>query len=145
MINRKSKKNLNFNINLIPVIDILSCCICFLLLTVEWVTLGSIDIKQALKSQPTTSQFKPAEVWVYMRSRGQLLFEFKNSAEKVKTVYPITHWDDIKYFIGKVQKNDPGLTQAKIFPDSKSDFQDIIHLMDLLRETRISQIGITPL
>lgn len=45
---RKHKKHLDFEINLIPCIDLLSVCICFLLLTAVWLNIGSMNVKQAI-------------------------------------------------------------------------------------------------
>ena len=40
------KKDLNFELNLMPVFDILAVCICFLLMTVVWVEVKAVETKQ---------------------------------------------------------------------------------------------------
>ena len=42
------RKNLNPEVNLVPFIDLLSVCICFLLVSAVWLQLGSLQIKQSL-------------------------------------------------------------------------------------------------
>ena len=48
---RHNKKHLDFELNLIPCIDLLSVCICFLLLTAVWLQVGSLSVKQAIGGQ----------------------------------------------------------------------------------------------
>ena len=42
-----SKKELNADLNLTPFIDLLSTCVCFLLITAVWIEIGSVEIKQS--------------------------------------------------------------------------------------------------
>jgi biopolymer transport protein ExbD len=41
------KRDINAELNLTPFIDLLSTCVCFLLLSAVWVEVGSIEIKQS--------------------------------------------------------------------------------------------------
>jgi biopolymer transport protein TolR len=41
------KKALNVDLNLVPFIDMLSCLICFLLMTAVWVQIGKISVTQS--------------------------------------------------------------------------------------------------
>jgi len=41
------KRSLDAELNLVPFIDLLSMCICFLLMTAVWVQTGGIDVKQS--------------------------------------------------------------------------------------------------
>ena len=47
------KKQLNADLNLVPFIDLLTCLICFLLMTAVWVQIGSISIRQSGQGLPT--------------------------------------------------------------------------------------------
>ena len=44
----RGKKGLNAELNLVPFIDLLSMCICFLLMTAVWVQIGVLDVKQGI-------------------------------------------------------------------------------------------------
>jgi biopolymer transport protein ExbD len=46
------KKKLNTELNLVPFIDLLTCLICFLLMTAVWVQLGKISITPAAGHSP---------------------------------------------------------------------------------------------
>ncbi|MBY0385641.1 biopolymer transporter ExbD, partial [bacterium] len=69
---RHGKKHLDFEINLIPFIDLLSACICFLLLTAVWVQVGTLDVKQAVGGQPASETPKKPTLWVSMGPAGEL-------------------------------------------------------------------------
>jgi biopolymer transport protein TolR len=47
------KKALNVDLNLVPFIDMLSCLICFLLMTAVWVQIGKISVTQSGQGAPT--------------------------------------------------------------------------------------------
>src|SRR3954471_3297355 len=41
------RRGLDAEINLVPFIDLLSMCICFLLMTAVWIQLGALEVKQS--------------------------------------------------------------------------------------------------
>ncbi len=41
------RKSLDAEINLVPFIDLLSMCICFLLMTAVWMQVGAVQVKQS--------------------------------------------------------------------------------------------------
>jgi biopolymer transport protein TolR len=58
---RGGRRSLDASINLVPFIDLLSCCISFLLITAVWVQLARIDVKQKTAGrgeEPAVSQVR---------------------------------------------------------------------------------------
>ena len=53
------KRGLNPEVNLVPFIDLLSVCICFLLISAVWLNVGSLQVKQALG---TAAEEPPADL-----------------------------------------------------------------------------------
>lgn len=51
-----SRKSLDSSIPLIPIIDLLLCCIMFLLVTAVWNALASVDVSQRVPGNPTADQ-----------------------------------------------------------------------------------------
>src|SRR6516164_120505 len=71
------RKRTNFELNLVPFIDVLSTCICFLLVTAVFVNLGSFHVSQAVGSEK--SQEKPkGSVTVSMGGHSDIRFEVKD-------------------------------------------------------------------
>ena len=77
----KHKKHLDFELNLIPFIDLLSTCICFLLITAVWMQIGSLNVKQAVGGQPAAETEKKPIAWIYMETSGAVTFEIKDSSQ----------------------------------------------------------------
>jgi biopolymer transport protein TolR len=76
---RRNKKDVNFELNLLPVFDVLSACTCFLLMTAVWIHLGSVDVSQALGGQSVAETKSPPSVWVYMNKGGQVVMTLKDA------------------------------------------------------------------
>ena len=60
----KDKKNLNVELNLLPVFDVLSVCICFLLMTVVWIEIRQLETKQSYVSQSQSESQNPSSIWL---------------------------------------------------------------------------------
>src|SRR4051812_41606046 len=73
------KKNTNFELNLVPFIDVLSTCICFLLVTAVFINLGAFHVSQAVGSDAAQSKEKPkGSVTVSLGGGGDIRFEVQN-------------------------------------------------------------------
>src|SRR2546426_11669284 len=55
------KKPLDAQINLVPFIDLLSCCISFLLITAVWTQLARMDVQQKGQGAAGSTDEKPPE------------------------------------------------------------------------------------
>jgi len=50
------RKSVDSNIPLIPIIDLLLCCIMFLLVTAVWNALASVDVSQRVPGNPSADE-----------------------------------------------------------------------------------------
>ena len=76
----QGKKNLNVELNLLPVFDILSVCICFLLMTVVWVEVRALETKQAVGGQSASETVKEASVWMTIDESNNIAVILKPAA-----------------------------------------------------------------
>lgn len=58
------KKALDAELNLVPFIDLLVCCICFLLITAVWTQMARIEVNQKGKGTASKKEDKPQEMQV---------------------------------------------------------------------------------
>src|SRR5436305_11643773 len=58
---KSGKKPLDAQINLVPFIDLLSCCISFLLITAVWTQLARMDVSQKGQGAAGSTDEKPPE------------------------------------------------------------------------------------
>ena len=150
----KTRKDLNFELNLLPVFDILSCCICFLLMTVVWIQIGSMDVNQAIGAQGQAGTENAPAIWAYLNDSGQVVLDVKNArveswmGESVlsgnKTDGSIS-WNLVSQRLQAIHNAVPSLRTALIMPTKKSGYQDIVHIMDILKQLGVSDVGISPL
>ncbi len=150
---KSSKKHLDFEINLIPCIDLLSVCICFLLLTAVWLNVGSLNVKQAVGGQTQEDTPKNPVMWVRMSPQGELELDVQQSQlipanlRKVHLakVNSLPDWSGFERNIVAFRQLDPGLKTGLIQPAAVTAYEDIIDLMDKLKANGLTDLGVSPL
>lgn len=150
---RGGRKGLSFELNLIPFIDILSTCISFLLMTVVFIGLGTVNVKQAIGSEPALGQEKdPPMMWLEISNGGDVAIKLKNVAgqstrvySKISAVNSRLNLKKTETIVASLQTKYPEIKTALIMPASKSKYSDLIGLMDQLRQKNVPHVGIAPL
>lgn len=150
---RAGKKHLDFEINLIPFIDLLSACICFLLLTAVWVQVGSIDVKQAVGGQAASDTPKKPTLWVNMGANGEVSLNVQDTNKipaklqklAVKGVDGKMDFAQIDVAINELKTLEPELRTALIQPQAQSVYEDMIALMDNFKKQGLVDLGVSPL
>src|SRR5690349_20065601 len=137
-------KDLNFELNLVPMIDVFSACICFLLMTVVWVQIGVMQVNQSMGAQALSAN--PPSISVTIFEDGALNLSFDNS-QRAQGSIKITknNLTKLEDTLTQVFKKVPELKTVLILPHAKSNYQEILNLMDRFRRHGIKDIGITPL
>lgn len=143
-----SKKDLNFELNLLPVFDILSVCICFLLMTVVWVEVRSLETKQAIGGQSLSETETMKSLWVNVDENKNLVFTLKSPKEKessfvLKSAMGSLNWEQVNKVLKSNLKNK--IEIAHILPTKTTKYEEIIKLMDLLKQNGFKDIGLSPI
>ncbi len=148
----KRKKTLDFEVNLIPFIDLLSTCICFLLLTAVWINVASMNVKQAVGGQAAEAGAKKPTMWVAMSPDGDLTLDVKDShvpAKLARLSIPNTKGKPnlqlLSSAVAQVKSLEPALTTALIQPAASSVYEDIIDMMDTFKKSGLVDLGVSPL
>lgn len=144
----QSKKNLNVELNLLPVFDVLSVCICFLLMTVVWIEVRSLETKQAFGSQSVAETKPEASIWMSIDERNNLTVSFKPlRGTETKTVIATRggqiDFDSAKRAFQKAAEQKAGSTH--IMPARTTKYEQVIRLMDLAKQAGIANIGLSPI
>ena len=153
---RKRHKHLDFDINLIPFIDLLSTCICFLLLTAVWINVGAMNVKQAVGGQAADSNDKKPTVWVTMNpggSSGALQLDARDSRIPAKLskllIQPNAEGKpnlaELSKAVEQMRVLEPSLNTALIQPVAASLYEDIIDVMDQFKRSGVIDLGVSPL
>jgi biopolymer transport protein TolR len=143
---RHKSKHLDFEINLIPCIDLLSVCICFLLLTAVWLQVGSLNVKQAIGGQSAAETEKKSQLWVSMGDKGELIFNIKQSAKITGSRATMkTTVTDMAKAVETLKTLDPSLKTVLIQPRTQTEYDEIITVMDEFKKSGMNDLGVVPL
>ncbi|CAN5563018.1 hypothetical protein BH10BDE1_BH10BDE1_29150 [soil metagenome] len=149
---RQRHKHLEFEINLIPAIDLLSVCICFLLLTAVWLHVGALNVKQAVGGQPASETAKKPTVWAQIDALGTVTLDVKDAhvpakLAKIKIAGKDgkLDLDGIKAVAMQLKAAEPALTTVLIQPQAATVYEDIIDVMDQFKKQGMIDLGVSPL
>ncbi len=147
----KNKKDMNFELNLLPVFDVLSACICFLLMTAVWIQLGSFEVSQAMGGQSVAETKNPPSVWAYMNKNGQVTLTLKDVTSGIGREFVVAgdkgqvSWKSLEVSLKKISSKLPQIKTALVMPNEATKYDDVVGIMDRLRGAGLSNIGIAPL
>lgn len=139
------KKALDASINLVPFIDLLSCCLAFLLITAVWTQLARMNVTQkgpAAAGTETEIKDKPIELTVFVNKDG---YDFARSTGE-NTNIPLKG-DDYDYAkLADVLKEAKGQYPDKNDIQIKSDdaviYNKLIHTMDVALSAKFSDVSL---
>jgi biopolymer transport protein ExbD len=77
---KKKKKSLDAVINVIPAIDLLSCCIAFLLYTAVWTQISRLQVQQLGTGTPETPPTEVQKMLLVTLAMGERGFNLSTSA-----------------------------------------------------------------
>lgn len=150
---RGRKKQTNFELNLVPFIDVLSTCICFLLVTAVFINLGSIHVSQAVGSEKLEAQQKQGSVMVSMGGQGDVRFEVKdvkglagqNALVTIKGAGGKIDFSRTSHWIESFASRYQDVKTVLLMPNPTSKYDDMIQLMAQFKKNSMDQIGVAPL
>lgn len=147
------RKSLDFNIDLIPVISLLSVCICFLLLTAVWVQVGSMNVKQALGGQAAEDTVREPMLSFIILNSGDLSVEARDFKKLPRKLAKTTlkggasdgAFEAVRELVNQIKAYEPDLRAALIEPNLEVEYEAIVTLMDNLKSEGLIDLGIVPL
>ena len=146
------KRSLDAEINLVSFIDLLSMCICFLLMTAVWTKLGSVQVKQSNvteaaavskdKNVDLELKFTGAqEAVITLKKSGKVAKNIKISAKNIAAVGTELqgHLQGIRQELSR-----EGLKVNSVFLTAHEnvDYGSMVAIMDLFRKNEMSNIGV---
>lgn len=147
----RKDKDLNFELNIMPILDILSVLICFLLLTAVWLQVGTIDTRQAVGDNSTAGAVNPPSLWVTLQKDGKVLLSLRD-VPKAKTLEDTVssnsgsvNWETLETKIQSLRSQWPDLKTGIVMPEARSSYGDVIRIMDQLKKNQFDGVGLSPL
>ena len=150
----KNKDNFDYQLDLTPFISLLSVCICFLLLTVAWFQIGSLTVKQVMggDTQGAKEEKDKASLWIYMKNQNKIEIRLKRGEKSLsqKVIHSSGNEDHLNFkkfkkHILELKKTQADLNEAFIFPQEQAVYEDIVKIMDTVRQSGIFTMGLSPI
>ncbi len=145
------KKELNADLNLTPFIDLLSTCVCFLLITAVWIEIGTVEIKQSHGTEAKASKevtydldlvyTNPTKINLNLKRSGRRVRTFKvsaNSEADFQKNLNVIIRDKVMKFRNKVVK----IATATVMPRTNVNYGQLVQTLDTLRRNEIVNIGV---
>ena len=149
----RDEKNFDYQLDLTPFISLLSVCICFLLLTVAWFQIGSLSVKQVMggDTQGAKKENK-ASLWIYMKGQKRIEVRLKKGGKSLsqKLIHSsgskeTSDFQAFKKYIMDLKNQRSDLDSAFIFPQEQAVYEDIVKIMDSIRQAGIFNMGLSPI
>ena len=130
-------KNSNFDLNLVPFIDLLSVNITFLMATAVWTQISTMQVDQSISTDPPTEA--PPEpptppLTVHVRSDGLWLGRSIETGKNYPKVCEEYDWEAVRKDMDEDRQKFPEETQVVIVTDDGVDYQFMIKALDCSRE-----------
>lgn len=145
------EKDLNFEINILPILDILSVLICFLLLTAVWVQIGTLDTRQAIGDNSTAGAINPPSLWITVDTQGAVQLSMrdlpnrKTYVEKIRGSQSGVNWAVLETKLQNLKEQWPELKTGIVRPEAQASYGDVIRIMDQLKKFQFEGVGLSPL
>lgn len=146
-----SKKELNAELNLTPFIDLLSTCVCFLLITAVWIEIGTVEIKQSHGTEAAASKKEtydldvvyrdPSQLTLNLKKNGRRIKGFKVKAENEAALQQVLN-ETIQSKVLTFRKKVIEIATATITPRSTVKYGQLVETLDTLRSNKIINIGV---
>lgn len=148
------RKPLETEINLVPFIDLLSVCICFLLMTAVWIQIASLQVKQSHGTEAAAVAKDQLEAELKFEGPSQIRLDFKKSGRISKSIVikesdmtaALARLDgDLAAFLTTLGGPSKSLVaNAMVTPKAGIPYGDLVSVMDVLRKNQITNLGVVP-
>lgn len=143
--------DLDNELDLVSFISILSLCICFLLVSVIWIQVGSMTVQQAVGGGVAGAPRSSFQTDV--KENGTIKVVLKNVSgvkrslrrKKIEPIEGKINEEALKEYIAQVLEKAPKMNTALIQPSANTNYETIINVMDVYRQAKVSDLGIVPL
>jgi biopolymer transport protein TolR len=148
------RRSLDADINLVPFIDLLSMCICFLLMTAVWTQIGSLPVKQSHGTDAAAPTREQVQLEIRYLGAHSVEAQIRRGGKSVDRLVsegadaPALAQAFGQLLAGKLRAmGGDGATlvsSAMLTPRTEVPYGDLVILMDALRRQGIGNIGVVP-
>jgi biopolymer transport protein TolR len=148
----KKRKALDATINVVPAIDLLSCCISFLLFTAVWTQISRLQVQQLGSGAPQDAALQEAQkslaITLAVGERGMALvvgdatFEIPSLGRSPEGAVS----QDLKSLAGRlkaVKGEHPDQASIVVSAEDTVPYGDLVHVIDACLAAGLLQVSVT--
>ena len=151
-------KGLNPDINLVPFIDLLSVCICFLLVSAVWLQIEAVPVKQSHGTAAPTTEQNQVELSIQFSDALSIIVNVKKNGSVVESKKISAPNDES--FVAQLSQaldqdmafirqdntlnNKSTVSSATIEPSANAPYKNLILVMAELRKRQIVNLAVIP-
>ncbi len=138
------KKAVDADIPLIPFIDLLLCCVMFLLVTAVWNRLASVDVSQQVPSENAPADTPPPEISYYLQvtHAGYTLASTAGDRIDIPLNGETYDRETLRTRLQERRAADPGRRDIIVSPEDGVHYEDVIAGMDTALGVGFSEVSV---
>jgi len=137
------KKALDAVVNVVPFIDLLSCCLAFLLITAVWTQVGKIQVSQAGGISETPPDNKTLTLTLTVTDKGYALMSGQDAAVidimKKGTEYDIVGLTDK---LKEIKARFPDQHAITVQPEDSIQYNDLVQAIDTCIKNGLEAVSV---
>jgi len=140
------KKPLDAQINLVPFIDLLSCCISFLLITAVWTQLARMDVQQKGQGAAgSESENKEPQVnlTVFVDKDGYIFQKSTGESTNIPLKGDDYDYPKLQEILNKAKVDYPEKNDISVKADDAIIYDKIVRTMDIVLNAKFPDIGLS--
>lgn len=140
------KKSVDFQLNLIPMIDLLSVLISFLLMTAVWTQVSRIDVKQQPNLPSPDQAPEPAEekldLAVVIKLSGYTVTKKGTEVKEIEKKGEAYDTDGLSEALARLAAEHPENHDVTVTSEDRIPYQELIKVMDICLGHRLDGISV---
>jgi biopolymer transport protein ExbD len=130
------KKSLDAEIPLVPFIDLLLCCIMFLLVTAVWNQLARLNANQQSPGQPNVDTPPPQtpaiKLILQVTSTGYVLASTAGDRTEIPKTGTVFDVEELRNKLQERHRMEPNRRDITVAPEDGVQYKDVIAAMDII-------------
>jgi len=139
------KKSVDFQLNLIPFIDLLSVLISFLLMTSVWTQTARIEVRQSPNlpsDEPPEEQEEKLDLTVIIKGTGYTVQKKNAVVKEIEKQGEDYDTETLSEVLKQVVAEHPSNSEITVTSEDKVPYQELISVMDLCLDYELDAISV---
>jgi biopolymer transport protein ExbD len=141
------KKNLDSEIPLVPFIDLLLCCVMFLLVTAVWNRLARLDANQQVPGQAADPDQPPPEetikLYVQVTQAGFTIASTAGERIEIPKAGSDFDGETLRTRLNERRQSEPNRRDVIVAPEDGVEYKDVIAAMDIVRGVGYDEVSLS--